>query len=130
MLAARAFLQRGLQSTTVSSVFRVRVASQCAKRTASTVSTATDNALPLPFMFSKQVPEAPVSQSVTEYLSRMRPFSAPPAPFQQPISTPTETLNEGMHMTSILRKRRLKMNKHKHKKLRKRTRALRKRLGK
>ena len=35
-----------------------------------------------------------------------------------------------MHMTSVLRKRRIKMKKHKYKKLRKRTRALRKKLGK
>ncbi|KAG0303391.1 hypothetical protein BGZ98_006706 [Dissophora globulifera] len=35
-----------------------------------------------------------------------------------------------MHMTSVLRKRRIKMRKHKYKKLRKRTRALRKKLGK
>lgn len=37
---------------------------------------------------------------------------------------------EGLHATSVLRKRRLKMNKHKYKKLRKRTRALRKKIGK
>ncbi|KAI9295878.1 hypothetical protein K502DRAFT_364598 [Neoconidiobolus thromboides FSU 785] len=36
----------------------------------------------------------------------------------------------GYYTTSVLRKRRLKMNKHKYKKLRKRTRALRKRLNK
>lgn len=35
-----------------------------------------------------------------------------------------------MHMTSVLRKRKIKMRKHKYKKLRKRTRALRKKLGK
>ncbi|KAG0204775.1 hypothetical protein BGX28_003392 [Mortierella sp. GBA30] len=35
-----------------------------------------------------------------------------------------------MHLTSVLRKRRIKMRKHKYKKLRKRTRALRKKLGK
>ncbi|KAF9941111.1 hypothetical protein BGZ65_005004 [Modicella reniformis] len=35
-----------------------------------------------------------------------------------------------MHLTSVLRKRRIKMKKHKYKKLRKRTRALRKKLGK
>ncbi|KAG2188912.1 hypothetical protein INT44_004052 [Umbelopsis vinacea] len=38
--------------------------------------------------------------------------------------------DEAMHATSVLRKRKLKMNKHKHKKLMKRTRALRKRIGK
>ncbi|KAJ2831596.1 hypothetical protein J3B01_005251 [Coemansia erecta] len=38
--------------------------------------------------------------------------------------------NETMHMTSVRRKRRSKMNKHKHRKLRKSTRAQRKRLGK
>ncbi|KAG2222492.1 hypothetical protein INT45_012806 [Circinella minor] len=136
MLARGFILQRSLQQQT--SVFNrlcVPTIQYCLKRNASTLTTATDNAIPsaLPFMFSKQVPEAPVSQIVTEYLSQMRPFSAPPAPMQQRITTPTTTneLNEGtMYMTSILRKRRLKMNKHKHKKLRKRTRALRKRLGK
>ncbi|KAF9433847.1 hypothetical protein BGZ76_008901 [Entomortierella beljakovae] len=35
-----------------------------------------------------------------------------------------------MQMTSVLRKRKIKMRKHKYKKLRKRTRALRKKLGK
>lgn len=35
-----------------------------------------------------------------------------------------------MYMTSVLRKRRIKMRKHKYNKLRKRTRALRKKLGK
>ncbi|CAG8460355.1 11688_t:CDS:2 [Acaulospora colombiana] len=35
-----------------------------------------------------------------------------------------------LYLTNIMQKRRLKMNKHKHKKLRKRQRALRKRLGK
>ncbi|KAF9576149.1 hypothetical protein EC968_010272 [Mortierella alpina] len=35
-----------------------------------------------------------------------------------------------MHLTSVLRKRKIKMRKHKYKKLRKRTRALRKKLGK
>ncbi|CAG8721365.1 19140_t:CDS:2 [Gigaspora margarita] len=35
-----------------------------------------------------------------------------------------------LYLTNIVQKRRLKMNKHKHKKLRKRLRALRKRLGK
>ncbi|KAI9247142.1 hypothetical protein BDA99DRAFT_609352 [Phascolomyces articulosus] len=137
MLARGLFLQRTVQTSVANTVFnRLRVSTaQCLKRNASTVTTGSDNAIPsgLPFMFSKQVPEAPVSQIVTEYLSQMRPFSAPPAPMQQRITTPTttESLNEGtMYMTSILRKRRLKMNKHKHKKLRKRTRALRKRLGK
>lgn len=38
--------------------------------------------------------------------------------------------DEAMEATSVLRKRKLKMNKHKHKKLMKRTRALRKRIGK
>jgi hypothetical protein len=41
----------------------------------------------------------------------------------------TEETN-AMHMTSVLRKRRIKMRKHKYQKLRKRTRALRKKLGK
>lgn len=41
-----------------------------------------------------------------------------------------ENESNAMHMTSVLRKRRIKMRKHKYKKLRKRTRALRKKLGK
>ncbi|KAI7871552.1 hypothetical protein BDF14DRAFT_1878405 [Spinellus fusiger] len=63
-----------------------------------------------------------------------KPFLAPPpsspAKSQSLSQTPTETPTETLQLTSVLRKRRLKMNKHKHKKLRKRTRALRKRLGK
>ncbi|KAI8387452.1 hypothetical protein BD560DRAFT_419914 [Blakeslea trispora] len=66
--------------------------------------------------------------SVSDYVSRFRPFSAPAAP-QPTMITPTKT-TETFELTSVLRKRRLKMNKHKHKKLRKRTRALRKKLGK
>ncbi|KAG2172589.1 hypothetical protein INT44_002604 [Umbelopsis vinacea] len=56
--------------------------------------------------------------SLTQYMATLKPFQAPAAP--QPT----------MHATSVLRKRKLKMNKHKHKKLMKRTRALRKRIGK
>ncbi|KAK9763568.1 hypothetical protein K7432_009635 [Basidiobolus ranarum] len=48
---------------------------------------------------------------------------------KQKYQTP-EAPKETIMMTSILRKRKLKMNKHKYKKLRKNTRALRKRLGK
>ncbi|ORX91293.1 hypothetical protein K493DRAFT_339441 [Basidiobolus meristosporus CBS 931.73] len=48
---------------------------------------------------------------------------------KQKYQTP-EAPKETLLMTSILRKRKLKMNKHKYKKLRKNTRALRKRLGK
>jgi hypothetical protein len=55
---------------------------------------------------------------LTQYMATLKPFQAPAAP--QPT----------MHATSVLRKRKLKMNKHKHKKLMKRTRALRKRIGK
>ncbi|KAJ2046214.1 hypothetical protein GGI01_003664 [Coemansia sp. RSA 376] len=44
---------------------------------------------------------------------------------------PVDGINgESYQLTSVKRKRASKMNKHKHKKLRKRTRALRKRLGK
>jgi hypothetical protein len=75
--------------------------------------------------------ESASAASVSEYVSRLRPFSALPAPSQQPLTTPTTgKVIEELELTSVLRKRRLKMNKHKHKKLRKRTRALRKRLGK
>ncbi|CAO3625224.1 unnamed protein product [Cunninghamella echinulata] len=67
---------------------------------------------------------------ITEHLSTLQPFSAPPAPtLSKTIQSPV-LVEESMELTSTLRKRRLKMNKHKHKKLRKRTRALRKRLGK
>jgi len=45
--------------------------------------------------------------------------------FGSRLSGPTK-----MYLTSVLRKRRIKMKKHKYKKLRKRTRALRKKLGK
>ncbi|KAL1936369.1 hypothetical protein VTP01DRAFT_503 [Rhizomucor pusillus] len=94
-------------------------------RSASTLTTAADNALPaetgLPFTFSTHIVERHASPSVSEYMAKLRPFSAPPAPSAD---------NGGMQLTSILRKRRLKMNKHKHKKLRKRTRALRRKLGK
>ncbi|KAI9310138.1 hypothetical protein BX666DRAFT_2011290 [Dichotomocladium elegans] len=128
MLAARGFLQPMVLARTLFA----RNVTQCAKRSASTISTAADSALPseigLPFMFSKQMPEKHVSPMVTEYLAHLRPFSAPPAPMTCPTST--TIAEEGFQMTSVLRKRRLKMNKHKHKKLRKRTRALRKRLGK
>jgi hypothetical protein len=69
--------------------------------------------------------------SVSEHISRLRPFSAPPAPQTITITTPVNKATiEELELTSVLRKRRLKMNKHKHKKLRKRTRALRKKLGK
>ncbi|KAL9551012.1 hypothetical protein MBANPS3_004467 [Mucor bainieri] len=68
--------------------------------------------------------------SVSEHVSRLRPFSVPAAP-QPTVSQPTSSkVVEELELTSVLRKRRLKMNKHKHKKLRKRTRALRKKLGK
>ncbi|KAF9912109.1 hypothetical protein EC991_001055 [Linnemannia zychae] len=46
------------------------------------------------------------------------------------ILDPMLSNKNGMYMTSVLRKRRIKMRKHKYKKLRKRTRALRKKLGK
>ncbi|KAI8647363.1 hypothetical protein BD408DRAFT_408437 [Parasitella parasitica] len=69
--------------------------------------------------------------SVSDHVSRIRPFSIP-APPQPSITQPTSSnkVVEELELTSVLRKRRLKMNKHKHKKLRKRTRALRKKLGK
>lgn len=56
-------------------------------------------------------------------MAALKPFHPPAAPS---VATPQPT----MHATSVLRKRKLKMNKHKHKKLMKRTRALRKRIGK
>jgi len=36
----------------------------------------------------------------------------------------------GLALSSVVKKRRMKMNKHKHRKLRKKTRFLRKKLGK
>ncbi|KAG0282983.1 hypothetical protein BGZ96_012653 [Linnemannia gamsii] len=53
---------------------------------------------------------------------------APSTPIQSIMDELDDT--NVMHMTSVLRKRRIKMRKHKYKKLRKRTRALRKKLGK
>ncbi|KAF9551748.1 hypothetical protein EC957_004071 [Mortierella hygrophila] len=53
---------------------------------------------------------------------------APTTPIQSIMDESDDT--NVMHMTSVLRKRRIKMRKHKYKKLRKRTRALRKKLGK
>ncbi|KAI8886700.1 hypothetical protein K501DRAFT_283620 [Backusella circina FSU 941] len=102
------------------------------KRNASTTSTTVHSThlfdMSLGF---KPLKETTSAASVSEYVSRLRPFSAPPAPAQQPLTTPTVgRVTEELELTSVLRKRRLKMNKHKHKKLRKRTRALRKRLGK
>jgi hypothetical protein len=47
-----------------------------------------------------------------------------------PSSSTLEGEDNVLYMTSVLRKRRVKMRKHKYKKLRKRTRALRKKLGK
>ncbi|CAO3699354.1 hypothetical protein G6F70_000007 [Rhizopus microsporus] len=79
-------------------------------------------------LLGHNVKETKAAASISDYVSRLRPFSAPPAP--QPITTPLTGVEEQLELTSVLRKRRLKMNKHKHKKLRKRTRALRKRLGK
>ncbi|CAO3609871.1 unnamed protein product [Cunninghamella blakesleeana] len=80
-----------------------------------------------PWSLHSKVPTT--TDIITEHLSTLKPFSAPPAPtLQKPIQSPL--FEETMELTSTLRKRRLKMNKHKHKKLRKRTRALRKRLGK
>ncbi|KAG0345268.1 hypothetical protein BG004_003822 [Podila humilis] len=49
---------------------------------------------------------------------------------QKIIVDPLMDESNVMHMTSVLRKRKIKMRKHKYKKLRKRTRALRKKLGK
>ncbi|KAG9066989.1 hypothetical protein KI688_012901 [Linnemannia hyalina] len=53
---------------------------------------------------------------------------APTTPIQSIMDESDDT--NVMHMTSVLRKRKIKMRKHKYKKLRKRTRALRKKLGK
>ncbi|KAI7894078.1 uncharacterized protein EV154DRAFT_499311 [Mucor mucedo] len=71
--------------------------------------------------------ETTSTASVLDHISRLRPFNAPAVP--QPTMT-TPLVVEELELTSVLRKRRLKMNKHKHKKLMKRTRALRKKLGK
>ncbi|KAF9416416.1 hypothetical protein BGZ94_010220 [Podila epigama] len=49
---------------------------------------------------------------------------------QKSIVDPLMDEANTMYMTSVLRKRKIKMRKHKYKKLRKRTRALRKKLGK
>lgn len=47
-----------------------------------------------------------------------------------PVPSSIDGEDNVLYMTSVLRKRRIKMRKHKYKKLRKRTRALRKKLGK
>ncbi|KAF8921704.1 hypothetical protein BGZ58_003992, partial [Dissophora ornata] len=94
-------------------------------------------------------------EELTSYFSTLRPFTPPNPVHQGSIhnknveqavqdffrqiggNQPTDRMvmdemeeMEGMQMTSVLRKRRIKMRKHKYKKLRKRTRALRKKLGK
>ncbi|KAH8548417.1 hypothetical protein BGW37DRAFT_507083 [Umbelopsis sp. PMI_123] len=84
-------------------------------------STASANTMPsvttYPLTFA--APAQPIKASpLSQYMTTLKPFQVPAAP--QPT----------MHATSVLRKRKLKMNKHKHKKLMKRTRALRKRIGK
>ncbi|KAI9273620.1 hypothetical protein BY458DRAFT_586223 [Sporodiniella umbellata] len=89
------------------------------QRSVSTLPHLPNNTQPFQYL-SHHVNEAQ-SNSIAHYVSRLSPFSAPSVP--QPVV-------ETFELTSVLRKRRLKMNKHKHKKLRKRTRALRKRLGK
>ncbi|ORY98950.1 hypothetical protein BCR43DRAFT_488468 [Syncephalastrum racemosum] len=105
-----------------------------AKRSASSL---VSHSTPLPtFLIPKQIPE--VRNPLTEHMARLQPFKAPAAPVTPaapitlaPLTAPSTPFPvEGFQLTSILRKRRLKMNKHKHKKLRKRTRALRKKLGK
>ncbi|GAB5588861.1 hypothetical protein Unana1_03761 [Umbelopsis nana] len=72
--------------------------------------------------FASPAPASPATCSITQYMAGLKPFHPPTAPSVAPQPT--------MHATSVLRKRKLKMNKHKHKKLMKRTRALRKRIGK
>lgn len=109
------------------------------------------------FMMNMQpfgAPETPVEDDDTSFTITLNPSNLPP-PVTHPISQPDHQLethvmpsadqivdylsmvqekmkrqNEAMEATSVLRKRKLKMNKHKHKKLMKRTRALRKRIGK
>ncbi|KAF9214747.1 hypothetical protein BGZ59_003087 [Podila verticillata] len=66
---------------------------------------------------------ADMASSITEEPSGKQIMD--PAP-----SSALEGEDNTMYMTSVLRKRRIKMRKHKYKKLRKRTRALRKKLGK
>ncbi|KAI9362750.1 hypothetical protein BD770DRAFT_315999, partial [Pilaira anomala] len=74
--------------------------------------------------------ETATTASVSQYISRLRPFSVPTVPQPNMTTPPVNKVVEELELTSVLRKRRLKMNKHKHKKLMKRTRALRKKLGK
>ncbi|CAO3613692.1 unnamed protein product [Mucor hiemalis] len=103
---------------------------QATKRFASTSTIAQNNqqvVLDRALFQYTPLKETASTASVSEYISRLRPFNAPAVP-QPTMSTPKVV--EELELTSVLRKRRLKMNKHKHKKLRKRTRALRKKLGK
>ncbi|KAF8923789.1 hypothetical protein BGZ52_009189, partial [Haplosporangium bisporale] len=66
---------------------------------------------------------ADMASSITEEPSGKQIMDSAP-------SSALEGEDNTMYMTSVLRKRRIKMRKHKYKKLRKRTRALRKKLGK
>ncbi|CAO3677885.1 unnamed protein product [Umbelopsis ramanniana] len=100
-------------------------------------------------------PETNVEDDDTTFTVTLNPSKPSPFPATNDLVTPTHELethvmpgadqivdylnmiqekmkkeDEAMHVTSVLRKRKLKMNKHKHKKLMKRTRALRKRIGK
>ncbi|KAG0288556.1 hypothetical protein BGZ98_004213 [Dissophora globulifera] len=67
-----------------------------------------------------------VSPATTKATGAEQALEAAESILDDPLLT---SLNR-MHLTSVLRKRRIKMRKHKYKKLRKRTRALRKKLGK
>ncbi|KAF9978026.1 hypothetical protein BGZ73_003953 [Actinomortierella ambigua] len=82
------------------------------------------------------IPDA--DQAVQDFLRQaewyqMQPIDGARNDVSQPavaILDPQLDEDNMMHMTSVMRKRRIKMKKHKYKKLRKRTRALRKKLGK
>ncbi|KAJ2958301.1 hypothetical protein NQZ79_g6105 [Umbelopsis isabellina] len=103
-----------------------RSAALIQSRWASSIPMSTAQSVPTSTIINSiRVPVSQPNQSVTSitlYMAALKPFHPPTVP-----STPSKPT---MHATSVLRKRKLKMNKHKHKKLMKRTRALRKRIGK
>lgn len=66
--------------------------------------------------------------TITKTLSRFQNISFPLV--QEAVIEPVDEEDNTLHMDSVLRKRRLKMKKHKLRKRRREQRALKKRLGK
>lgn len=102
-----------------------------ALRSISPETTSSSHSLALEIFFSRGLPlniPPPATVSIHQKLATLssKEDKSTLSPFT-PLSSSTPT---SYHLTSVKRKRRLKMNKHKLKKLRKKQRALRKRLGK